>query len=110
KIWATPRPGVAFSPKAKGLAAGGADPRLYLWDLTADPPLESTGANAHTGTIHAVAYSATGNLIASAAADKTIRIWALNANRALGEKANVEGHASAVLCLAFHPSEDKTDG
>lgn len=108
KVASTPLYGVAFSPSGKWLAAGGSDTRLYLWDLSADPPREATGANAHTGTIHAVAYSPSGNVIASGGADKTIRLWTVNPNNDMVEKASIEAHAGAVLCLAFHPTEDKT--
>jgi len=108
KVASTPITGLALAPNNKWFVAGGSDSRLYYWDLTQDPPREITGANAHTGAIHAVALSSDGKTIGSASADKTIRLWAVNAQNQMKEKSSLEAHAGAVLSMIWHPTDDKT--
>src|SRR5262249_54344991 len=49
KVASTPLMGLALAPNAKWFVTGGSDTRLYLWDLTENPPKELTGANGHNG-------------------------------------------------------------
>jgi WD40 repeat protein len=53
----------------------------------------------HTNTVHAVAFSPDGRLIATGSADKTIRIW----DAATGERKDRISHTDPVYCLAFSP-------
>jgi WD40 repeat protein len=109
KVSSTPLLGLSLSPGNKFFACGGSDARVYLWDLTADPPKEHNTASGHNDVIHAVVYSPSGKLIASAAGekDKTIRLWTLTDQNRLKDRGVAET-PSGVLCLAFHPTEDKT--
>jgi WD40 repeat protein len=107
KVSSTPLFGIALAPNGKTLACGGSDARVYLWDLAADPPKELNGASGHGGVIQAVAYSPGGKLIASGGADKTLRLWTHTEQNRVIEKHKHETPAS-VLCLAFHPTEDRT--
>ncbi len=108
KVSSTPLTGLALAPNNKWFVTGGGDSRLYYWDLTQDPPREVTGANNHTGAVHAIALSSDGKWIGSASADKTIRLWTVNAQNQMKEKSSLEAHAGAVLCLCWHPTDDKT--
>ncbi len=53
----------------------------------------------HTNTVHAVAFSPDGRLIATGSADKTIRIW----DAATGQRKERIPHTHEVYCLAFSP-------
>jgi WD40 repeat protein/serine/threonine protein kinase len=63
--------------------------------------------------INAVAFSPDGRLLASAAADRTVRVWDLAAGRTV---LTLRGHQDSVACVAFSPdgkrlataSQDKT--
>ncbi|MCS7046261.1 MAG: hypothetical protein NZO58_07885 [Gemmataceae bacterium] len=99
--------GLALAPDKKWFVTGGGDSRLYYWDLTQEPPRETTGANTHPGGIQAVAVSNDGKTIASAGADKWIRLWFVDSQNQMRERAAVEAHAGVVHCLAWHPLDDK---
>jgi WD40 repeat protein len=107
KVCSTPLLGMSIAPNGKTLACGGTDSRVYLWDLAADPPKEESGGGGHAGAVHAVVYSQSGKVIASGGADKHIKIWTLTAENRLKERLKLETPA-AVLCLAFHPKDEKT--
>jgi sugar lactone lactonase YvrE len=53
----------------------------------------------HTNTVHAVAFSPDGRLIATGSEDKTIRIW----GAATGQRKERISHTDPVYCLAFSP-------
>jgi WD40 repeat protein len=52
----------------------------------------------HAGRIHMLIFSSDGGWLASAGADKVIRIWDADNGKALW---NLEGHQDAVRCVAF---------
>jgi WD40 repeat protein len=85
------------------LAAGSFDGTVRIWALTPDAP-GSMSANLvftlrdHTGAVNAVAYSPAENILASASADKTIRIWNPRTGQAL---LTLTGHTSEVTSIAF---------
>lgn len=54
----------------------------------------------HTGWIEALAFSPDGHRLASSAADKTIRLWAVNNGMKL---LTLAGHMMDVTSLAFSP-------
>jgi WD40 repeat protein len=53
----------------------------------------------HTNTVHAVAFSPDGRLIATGSEDKTIRLW----GAVTGERKERIAHTDPVYCLAFSP-------
>ncbi len=106
--------GVAFDPRPQRnvaratyepyyLAGGSFDGAVYIWALTPDAP-GSVSANlaltlkGHTAAVNAVAYSPAENILASASADKTIRIWDPRTGEAL---LTLTGHTSGVDSIAF---------
>jgi WD40 repeat protein len=66
KVWS-----VAWSQDGKRLASGSEDSTVRIWNPQRGTLLETF--TAHTGDVFSVAWS--GNLLASASSDKTIRLW-----------------------------------
>ena len=54
----------------------------------------------HTDSVFAVAISPDGQILASASADKTIKLWQINTGQELG---TLRGHTDAVISLAISP-------
>jgi len=106
--------GVAFDPRPWRnvarpiyepyyLAAASFDGTVYIWALTSDASGSVTASLAltlrgHTGAVNAVAYSPTEDILASAADDKTIRIWDPRTGQ---ELLTLTGHTSEVESIAF---------
>ncbi|CAB3378883.1 Hypothetical predicted protein [Cloeon dipterum] len=87
------------------LASGGSDALVKLWDLRFVPNGCSQICIAqtlvgHGGTVASVRFSHTGQLLASAASDKTARIWNVFQRQCLFV---LELHASIVTSCAFSP-------
>ncbi|HKX32638.1 MAG TPA: WD40 repeat domain-containing protein [Blastocatellia bacterium] len=68
---------VAVSPDGQTVAAGVSNGQIKLWRATDGAPLGSlTG---HSEYVFALAFSANGTLLASGAADESVRLWSLPA-------------------------------
>jgi len=91
---------VAFHPtQPNWLISAGRDRQIILWDCQTRQIIRTfTG---HTQQIHAISFSPDGTQIASASADKTIKLWNL-----AGELlSTINAHRLAVYAIAFHPSQ-----
>jgi len=91
---------VTFTPDGQWLVVGGAKD-VRLWLLATLAPLPTVPP--HSGSISAVAYSPRGDLVASAAADLTVKLRSAVDGTLV---ASLTGHTDAVTALAFSPDGD----
>jgi WD40 repeat protein len=92
------RPPVAFSPQqgSAWLAFPGTDSsQLTLWEINTGEKRTLTG---HTAEIRGIAFSPSGDVVVTASADGTARLWDV---RTGGEIAVLGRHPQAVNCAAF---------
>lgn len=97
--------GLAWSPDGRSLAAATSDPAVFRWAvdgtvLTSQPTIRSFG-----GTVQAVAFRPTGDLLATASWDGRVRIWHAPAT---GRAALVDSLAAGavtnyVFTVAWNP-------
>lgn len=90
---------VAFSPDGKRLASAHG-PYVQLWDTETWRPVGDF-MEGHTADVKSVAFSPDGTLIASSAADQTIRLWDIETRKAVGKP--MRGHEGIVMPMAFSP-------
>ncbi|OUL26791.1 hypothetical protein BV378_12270 [Nostoc sp. RF31YmG] len=89
------------------LASGHEDQTIKLWDINLNAPQSSKGhihpfriLHGHSNRIFSVAFSPNGQLLASASADRTIKIWSPHTGQCLK---TLHGHGSWVWAIAFSP-------
>jgi WD40 repeat protein len=97
---------LAFHPRGGLLAVGGGSPGLRGELAIVDWKQERIllRQTNHTDLVNAVAFDATGSLLAVASADQAARLWRVAENgTALVETAALTGHTGPVLAIAFSP-------
>lgn len=92
---------LAFSPDGSLLAAGGGEAsrsgQLTLWN-TADGSLAKQFPDAHSDTVYGIEFSADGKLLASAAADKFVKVFDVASGSFVRA---FEGHTHHVMDVSW---------
>jgi WD40 repeat protein len=87
---------VSFS--RDGLASGGDDGTVQLWDPRTGACLATL--QGHSGRVNSVSYSPNGRCLASAGEDGTVRLWDAQTG---DPRAILRGHSDWVRSLSFSP-------
>lgn len=88
---------VAISPDGKSVLSSGFQAGLYWWDPSTGQRTRLTGG--HSVATHELCFSKDGKLIASAGADRTVRLW----NGVTGAAAGVLAAGSTAYAVALSP-------
>jgi WD40 repeat protein len=83
-----------------GLTHEDADARKSLYDTLLLTPWFSRFLHGHLGSVYAIAFSPDGRQLASAGADKTVRVWDVGRGQQI---ASMVGHTAEVVGVAFLP-------
>jgi WD repeat-containing protein 1 (actin-interacting protein 1) len=75
--------GTAFSPDGATLVSVGGDRKIWLYDGKTAEPRGQIGEDVHTGSIFGVAWDKDSKRIATCSADQTVRIWDVEAGKAV---------------------------
>ena len=78
---------IRFSPDGKLLASAGLkDFKIFIWDVeSGEEKYQFVG---HTDVIHEVTFDKSGQYLASASKDGTVKVWCLNSGQMVGEYFN----------------------
>jgi WD40 repeat protein/serine/threonine protein kinase len=90
--------GLAVSPNGR-LVASGCDQDLRVWDWASGH--ERACLKGHSAYLHAVAFDGTGQRLASASADSTVKLWDLSLPQS--DIRTFKGHRAEVRSVAFSP-------
>jgi WD40 repeat protein len=92
------RKSLAYSPDGRLLAGTGEDiTQVDIWDTQRHH--RSARLTGHKGAVYSVAFSRDGLLLASASADRTVRVWDVAAARCVTV---LTGHTDEVFSAVFH--------
>jgi len=92
---------LAFNSRLGLLAAGDTDGKVLLWQWsTGEPPKAPKEFVAHEAGVNSLAFSPDGKRVATASADKRVKIWEINQTN---EAALVFEHNDYVWSAAFSP-------
>lgn len=78
------------------------DSSVHLWNL--DGSVRCYKFNGHSDAVHSVSWSPSGELMATASSDRTVRIWRPTV---LGSSSQFYAHTSAVRYIDFSPKGTK---
>ena len=93
----TPIRSVAFHPNSVAFASGHGDGLVRLWASANQSAVILRG---HTGVVNSVAFSPTGQWLATASDDTSIRVWDVSNGT---ERFILAGHSAPVRDVAFSP-------
>jgi WD40 repeat protein/predicted Ser/Thr protein kinase len=103
---------VAFSTDGSTVVSAGDDHGLRIWNVaggqekftflghTKEVSGVAVSSNGRTNPLDCVAFSSDGQTIASAGADRTVKLWDAESG---GEKVSLKGHSDSVNSVAFSP-------
>lgn len=105
---------IALDSGGRTVASGTAGGRLELWNLASGEPLQRSGAakgdtafGHPRGRIHALAFSASGEVLFSAGEDQAVRMWSVPHQAPVGTgfwmHDELDAHAGAVRGLGLTP-------
>jgi type 1 glutamine amidotransferase len=94
----------ALALSAVNVAATTADGSLQIWSLDPQAVPGAARALGHKGAIEVLAFDLRGEQLASAGADKTVKMWDVQTGTLLCSQ---EGHAGDVLSLSFSSNGQK---
>ena len=92
---------VAWDPQHRdkiAVVCDAGDTSIYVWDIAVQEPTRAT-VGQHEHGVFAIAYSPSGELLASASEDRTVRLW----NVASGAEVATLMHPGDVETLAWSP-------
>ncbi|BDI15802.1 hypothetical protein ANSO36C_16040 [Nostoc cf. commune SO-36] len=102
--------GIAHSWQQNLLASGHEDQTIKLWDVNLNAPQRLKAdlqpfrvLHGHKNRIFSVAFSANGESLASASADRTIKLWSPHTGQCLK---TLHGNGSWVWAIAFSPDSN----
>lgn len=87
---------LALLPNGRGVATGGGDGLIHLWQGTT----HHASMDGHERTVFSLSASVDGGRLASAAADGTVRVWQVKTGQL---EATLPVHSDVVRAVAFSP-------
>ncbi|KAI0747086.1 WD40-repeat-containing domain protein [Daedaleopsis nitida] len=109
---------IAWSPSGKTLATASFDSNIGVWAQEEDEDGEEGAFNpaaewecmslleGHETECKSVAYSPSGNLLASCSRDKTVWVWEAHPDHDFECMGVLMEHTQDVKCVAWHPTEE----
>ncbi|KAK7062561.1 Cytosolic iron-sulfur protein assembly protein [Paramarasmius palmivorus] len=104
---------VAWSPSGQVLATASFDSNIGIWEQEPDDDGNPSGEwecasllEGHETECKSVAYSGSGNLLASCSRDKTVWVWEVQPDSDFECMGVLMEHSQDVKCVAWHPSEE----
>ncbi|KAK7683489.1 hypothetical protein QCA50_013323 [Cerrena zonata] len=105
--------GIAWSPSGKTLATASFDANIGIWSQDDDDGEGPSGEwecmsllEGHETECKSVAYSNSGNLLASCSRDKTVWVWEVHPDSDFECMGVLMEHTQDVKCVAWHPKEE----
>ncbi|MDZ4781932.1 MAG: protein kinase [Planctomycetia bacterium] len=92
-----------FSASGKWLAAGGGDKAARVWPVSEAGLGELRLLSGHAGPLVAIAMDPQRDRLATASADRTLRLWDLDASSPEATVIALPGHTNSVSAAAFTP-------